>query len=113
MAFLTISGTNVLVQSNTSLRTEVEVGQVRRAFSGAPRSSVRAYKRAWAIETVLMTRANADSLRTVLEAAPPLTITGDLTGSITGYVLSVQEIEKRRVGLSNEYVRLGFQLWQA
>lgn len=114
MPFLVVGGVTVLVETKTSRRTEVPIGEVRRAFSGAPRSSVRGYYRAWSIETVFITRAAADTLRAALEGAPPLTITGDLTGSITGYALNIGEVEKRSVGPTFlEYVRLGFEFWQS
>lgn len=117
MPFLTLPAFgDVRVEISSARRTEVPVGEVRRAFSGAPRSTVRAYKREWPLETVWYTRATADSLRTALQATPPIAVTGDLAGSVNVYFSDIQEVEKtERVvgGTRTEYVRLGFLMLQA
>lgn len=112
MPLLAIGGTTVDVADDEVERTETEVGEVRRAFSGSPRSSVRAHKAGWKVSTVYITRAAANTLLGLLKATPPLTITGDLTGSISGYALNIQTESKTMAG-GAEKVRVTFEIWAA
>lgn len=117
MPFLVIASQTIPVTLNAARRKDVEVGEVRRAFSGAPRSSVRAYVREWeGVETRWISRAQADTFRSALEGAPPLAASGDLTGSVNVYIRNVQEVEKGRKIISGsavEAVRLSFDILQA
>lgn len=117
MPFLTLPVFgDVKVDINSSQRAEVPVGEVRRAFSGAPRSTVSSYRREWQLETVWLTRTVINSLRTALEAAPPVAVTGDLTGSVNVYFSDIREIEKNEFrvgGTLTEHARLGFLMMQA
>jgi hypothetical protein len=117
MAYLTVGGVTVKVIHSAPRRREEAVGEVRRAFSGAPRSSVRAYYSVWeGVETTWITRTAADTLRAALKGTPPVACTGDLTGSINAYVSNIQEVEKARLlssGSNVEHVRLSFDLWAA
>lgn len=117
MAFLVIAGQTIPVIPTSARRREFAIGEVRRAFSGAPRSSVRGYKLAWeGVETSWISRAQADTIRTAIKGTPPLTTTGDLTGAINTYILNIQEVDKARKmigGVSVEAVRLSFDIWEA
>ena len=62
--------------------------------------------------TILLTRAAADTLEGLLQAAPPLTLTGDLTGAISGYAQNIRMHSKAMVG-GAEKVRLSFELLEA
>lgn len=111
MAYLVV-GSTVPVALGGSQRTEVPIGEVRRAFSGAPRSSVSGYKREWSVETAWMTRAAADTLRTALKGTPPVSVSGDLTGSISVYVQNIRTVGSDK-GAAGEFTRLAFDLLEA
>lgn len=117
MAFLVIAGQTIPVWLNSGHRKETLIGEVRRAYSGAPRASIQGYETEWeGIETKWIARSTADTIRTALKGTPPLTVTGDLTGSITAFVLNIREVEKGRKmigGASVEAVRLSLDLWVA
>lgn len=117
MAYLVVGAVTVQVITSSPLRSETAVGSVRRAFSGKPRSSVSDYFTEWnGVETAWLIKADADTLRAALEAGPPVSVSGDLTGSISVYVLNIKEVEKaehRIAGVRTERVRLGFDMWAA
>ena len=112
MPFLTIGGTTVSVQDDSVDREEIAVGDVRPAFSGAPRSSVRAYKKKWTLATIPLSRTAADTLEGLLQASPPLTLAGDLTGSISGYASDIK-MHSRQNAAGAERVVVTFCLWEA
>lgn len=116
MPFLVVGGVTVKVVLPSGTREERSVGEVRPAFSGAPRSSVRAYFAEWEVETNWLARSAADTLRAALKGTPPVACSGDLTGSINCYVQNIREVEKGRKiigGAAVEAVRLGFKLMAA
>lgn len=118
MAYAVIAGQTIPVMPTTPRRREFAVGEVRRAFSGAPRSSVRDYWLEWeGVETKWITRAQADTIRSALKSTPPLTVSGDMFGSVTSaYVQNIREVEKARkmfAGVNTEAVRLSFDAWEA
>lgn len=112
MPFLTVGGTTVEVADDTVDGEEFEVGEVRPAFSGKPRSSVRAYRSRWSMRTIPLARATADTLKGLLKAAPPLTVTGDLTGAIDAYALNIRTHSSTGSG-GAELVVVTFDLWAA
>lgn len=113
MAYLVVAGVTVPVALESVREVAVPVGQVRRAFSGAPRSSVSSYKREWrGIATKWMTRATANTLRAALDNTPPLTVTGDLTGSISAYIQNIEDAGRTKLA-GGEYVRLSFDMLEA
>lgn len=112
MAYLTVGGTTIPIADEESERIDFEVGEVRRAFSGAPRSSVRAYKAGWKLSTPWVTRSSGNTYRGLLEASPPLTLTGDVTGSVSGYALNIST-KSRTNAAGAEVVKVSFELWQA
>lgn len=63
--FLTLNGVRVPVA--TWQRDFEAVGDAGRAFSGAYRSSRRALKRVWSIETAPLSRADAEALAAILQ----------------------------------------------
>lgn len=111
MPFLSIGGTDVSVANDTVDREEFAVGEVRAAFSGAPRSSVRAYKKRWSMSTIPLTRTAANTLEGLLQANPPLTIAGDLTGSISGYASDIK-MHSQTNAAGAELVVVSFRLWE-
>lgn len=104
----------VPVAVSAPLRKLEPVGSVRRAFSGVPRSSVRAYFNVWPVETRWIPRDQEESIIATLLASPPLTITGDMVGgSVTGVAENVRRVEVGRVAfdsVNTEAVRLAFDL---
>lgn len=112
MVYLVIGALGVNVAVRSAHRISVPVGEVRRSFSGKPRSTVSDYITAWeGVETSWMTRAAANTLRAALEdTTPPVAISGDLTGSINAYFLNVREVDKDEFG-GAEYIRIGFDIW--
>ena len=116
MPYLVVAGVTVQVSITKPQRADHEVGTVRRAFTGVPHSSVRARKGVWiGVETALISRTLADTLKAALEGAPPLSCSGDLTGAINCFVASIREVEKSRGmvnGVNTEMVRLSFDLME-
>ena len=113
MAYLVVAGVTVPVALGSGRRAEVPIGDVQRAYSKAPRSSVSGYKLEWrGVETVFIPRATANTLRTALKGTPPLAVTGDLTGSLNVYVRNIEEVDKTKLS-GGEYVRLSFDMWEA
>lgn len=113
MAYLVVGGVTVSVQLERVRRIDVSVGEVRRAYSGAPRSSVSAYKNEWrGIETTWLTRSAADTLRAALKGTPPVTVSGDLTGSISAYIRNIEDVGRSKFA-GGEHVRLSFDLLEA
>lgn len=113
MSFLTIGGTAVSIADDAVDREDVPVGEVRPAFSGAPRSAVRAYQTRWKLKTIPLARATADTVRGLLEASPPLTLAGDLTGSTTGYLAGSVMGHSKTLADGSECVVLSFELWES
>ncbi len=112
MSYLTFGTGAVVVRvaDGQVEREEFAIGEVRAAFSGAPRSAVRGYNTTWKVTTIPITRSAADTLKGLLEATPPLTIAGDLTGSISGYVSDITTRSRTAAG-GAEFVTLSFKIW--
>lgn len=83
MPFLALGGTTVQVALNANSGDAAPVGKVERSFDGTARSSVRSYKDSWSLTTRWLTDTEGDTLEGILEGAPPLAATGDLTGPVS------------------------------
>jgi hypothetical protein len=96
MPFLTLGATTL---ETTSLEeTEpVEVGDRYETFNGSERTSIYTRKRRFRGVTRPLTLAEHTSYRTAIEAAPPVTATGDAIGTMTvsGRVLGVAYVRDR------------------
>ena len=80
MPYLTIGATDVDVAADGVSEEVQNIGDRYRAFDGTMRSTVRAYKSVWTVQTVPMARATADTLQGVLEGSQPISCSGDLLG---------------------------------
>lgn len=113
MAYLVAGGQTIGVSIGAPQRRLVSVGSVRRAYSGVPRSSVRAYFNEWPVETKWIPRSTENTVITALKASTPVTMTGDMAGSVSGCVENIRRVEVGRkmfAGVNTEAVRLGFDL---
>ena len=114
MAYLSVASTEIPVRVGAPHSKEEPVGNVRRAFSGIPRSRVRGYLKVWeGIETRWITRAEANTIVAALKGTPPLSCTGDMGGSFSAVVENIREMETERLavgGVNTEHVRLSFDL---
>lgn len=112
--YLVVAGVTVPVAPDSVKEVAVPVGQVRRAYSGAPRSSVSAYKREWrGVTTTWIARSAANSLRAALKGTPPLAVSGDLpAGSITVYIQNIEDAGRSKFA-GGEYVRISFDMLEA
>lgn len=108
MPYLVVAGQTISVAVDTPARNRVEIGKRERAFDGTQRSSVRARKSEWTVETTWYTRANADTLVTALEGAPPLTVTGDMAGSISAHAANIRTAHAQFA--AGEFVKVTFDL---
>ncbi len=83
MAFLSLNGTTVRVQSNTATEKWNEHGVDRfRTFDGAMRVTKRGDFRQWDLTSKLLTSAEASTLiATLLSPSLPLAMAGDLCGA--------------------------------
>lgn len=79
MAHLIVGGITVPVAIGRSESRPSEVGEVVESFNGYARSSVRARRGRWQVETVPMTEVATDALMTVLSQAV-IACSGRLTG---------------------------------
>jgi hypothetical protein len=62
MAYLTLNGTEVMIQSANATRDREPIGEVARTFGGTLKSTVRGYKRTWGpwdVEPAALTAADA------------------------------------------------------
>lgn len=82
MAFLTVAGTDLEVQTTGAARNEDERigGTRRRSFAGVIRSQVKAHKRRWAFTTSPLTLAAADAFRALVDFDAHVACTGDALG---------------------------------
>jgi hypothetical protein len=118
MAYLIIGETTVPVVPGSPRMRQEPIGEVRRAFSGIPRSSVRDYFRMWeGVETRWLTRTEGDALFLALRGTPPLQASGDMVDGdyVDVLALNVERIETGRAmvdGVNTEMVRLSFDLWE-
>lgn len=84
MAFLTIAGITIEVQTDGASRAEGDVvGERVRAFDGTMRSTVRAEKAEWQFTTGPMTAADVATLRAAIALDTPVTCAGDALPSST------------------------------
>lgn len=82
MAFLTIAGITVEVQTSGAAEQEGDaVGERVRAFSGRMRSTVRAVKRAWQFTTGPLTPAEATTLLAAIALDADVSCGGDALGA--------------------------------
>lgn len=106
----------VIIGSGRYREESVPAQGVRASFSGVPRSSVRGYIRIWeAIETQWMSVSDEATLVAALKAAPPLTVTGRMAGSMSALVANIRRIDTARLmlgGTDTDSVRLSFDLWE-
>ncbi len=83
MAFLTIAGVTVRVQSDSaSLQEPVQIGASRRAFSGMLLASVKAERRVWTVQTLPEDAATISTLLTAIVLYQVVSVTGDLTQGV-------------------------------
>jgi hypothetical protein len=96
MPFLTLGATTLEITSLEEMEPE-EVGDRYRAFDGSERTSIYTRKRQFRGVTRPLTLAEHTTYRTAIEAAPPVTATGDALGTMTvsGRVLTVQYLRDR------------------
>jgi hypothetical protein len=82
MAFLTLGGTTVEVQTaGASEPEQVYLGEAARAFSGGYRSGVRGGKRSWAFQIIPLVQADLAALRTLVGPVDtPIAANGDFNG---------------------------------
>jgi hypothetical protein len=79
MAFLTLNGTTVPVDTSQATRNEDEVGgQDVRAFAGGLRSTVQWAKKSWTVTTPPL-RA-ADQATVLAQTGVGVTVAGDISG---------------------------------
>lgn len=116
MSFLNVANTTVPVARNTTTGSTIEVGSRERAFEGNVLSSVRALKSEYSIETVPMTRTDADALLTVLRTGAAVSCWGDLLGLTVGSPASFHTTgitEEYRVYADGQRVVIRFVLMEA
>lgn len=90
MAFLTIAGITVEVQTSQAQALEpTRVGEQRRAFSGALRSTVRAEKRGWRFSTPPLTAADAATLQAAIATDAVVSCAGDALGGTVSCMVRV------------------------
>ena len=112
MAFLVVAGQTVPVKLGSARREREEVGQRRRTFDGSQRSTVRARKRVWHVETHPMALADATSLLAVFDGSPPFTCSGDMIGgTLSCYVFDAAWQHLRAV--DGERAEMQFTLAEA
>ena len=117
MAYLTIGDYYTAVPVDTAspqMRVET-IGEVRRAFSGVPRSSVRARYNVWEIETRWMPRATADDIMEALAESPPIDVGGDMLSAASALAVNVRRSATTRAvvaGVNTEMVKLSMELWE-
>lgn len=91
MAFLTIAGNTVVIQTAGATEEAPERGgEVARAFAGNLRSSLRYRKRAWRFTTNPLTQVAYDSLVAASDTGAPVTCSGDaLSGASVSCIVQV------------------------
>lgn len=83
MPMLVANGHTVPVSPTTPpKKTITEYGDFSQAFDGTDRGTITARKALWTVTTAPMLPSDADALVTALQATPPITVTGTLTGSL-------------------------------
>ncbi len=93
MPFLVVNNQTVQVAVGGASEQIEVVGDRARAFDGTLRTTRRASKRKWQVKTPPLTAADAQTLRTLLMAAPPLTCGGDMVGTAVACDAEVTGIE--------------------
>ena len=87
MSLLLIASIDVPVSAAPPATFAIEqVGTSARAFDGGLRSTVRAEKQTWTVLTGLMLQASVVTLLAAIADAAHVTVSGDLTGTITAEV---------------------------
>lgn len=79
MAFLTISGIEVLVTGLQEEQPEL-IGEQARTFAGGMRSQIRAQKRSWNARLLEMTEAAYQTLYAAVDLGEKVTVSGDFIG---------------------------------
>lgn len=116
MAYLTLtpngggSATTIRVMlAQPPTERPVEIGSLKRAFSGEAHDSRRARARDWIGVQTIVTAATGATLKTLLEGTQPLTANGDLTGSSVPVFCTTPEVQ----GVIPGYVRLQWDMWES
>lgn len=86
-----------------------EVGGRERAMDGTMHSSVRTQKRRWRVATTWVSRANGDSILSVLTGTQPLACSGDLLGGSVTCHAEIQSIRHRKFS-AGEFQQIEFVL---
>lgn len=113
MPFLVVGGVTVECAADDPPGLEiVEIGDKARMFTGAGRSTRRATKSEFAVTTVPMARADANTLVGILIGTQPVTCSGDLLGASGSYLTAVTKWEAIPVpsAATQHYVVVGFRL---
>ena len=114
MPYLTLGDyADIPVTTSSPRMREEAIGGVRRAFSGVPRSSVRAYYRVWEVETTWIPLADAETMIEAMKDPAPLTVSGDMLSATSALVVNIQRIETTTAvvgGTATEMMRLSFEL---
>jgi hypothetical protein len=84
MAFLTLDGTDIRVQTSGAVENEPTlIGESARAFDGSYRSGVRAAKRTWTFTLASGLVADLAAIKTLIGLEDTLTATGEFIGGET------------------------------
>lgn len=89
MAFMVLAGVDIDISADGCSEIEgVVVGDMRRAFDGTPRVTIRTVKRAWRGTGAVLTPAQDAALRAAIANRATVTLTGDIVGGASFSVMA-------------------------